>query len=92
MIKILRISLVLSLALAFNTVFAQTKKDTVLLLSGGIVTGTITEVAPAFLVVKESEKSSLTIEMERVFSYTNASGEHIVYAVDSLNGNEFSVT
>lgn len=91
--KNLRISVIL-LVLITNMGFSQTKKDTVLLLAGGYVTGHITEITPTFITVKDSEKSTrgTTVETDRIFSYTNSTGEHILYMVDSASGNEFSIT
>jgi hypothetical protein len=99
MIKIFRIALILTI-LMINTGVSQTKKDlvlkkdTVLLLTGGILTGVISEIAPTYLVLKESEKISngSTIETDRIFSYTNKTGEHVLYYVDSTAGNEFTVS
>jgi hypothetical protein len=90
MLKIFQIPFILTI-LSLNTGIAQVKNDTILLITGGIITGSITEVAPTFLTIKDSKKSSQTIETERIFSYTNSSGEHLLYYMDSVNGNEFSV-
>jgi hypothetical protein len=93
MIKIFQITSLL-VVLTLNTGFSQIKKDTILLLTGGIITGVISEISRAFLTVKDSEKMAqgTLIETERIFSYTNTSGEHILYAIDTLNGNEFTIT
>ena len=92
MLKIFKISLILIL-LTLNKGFAQTKKDTILLLTGDILTGVISEVTPVFLTIKDSDKitEGASIETERIFSYTNKSGEHVLYTVDSALGNEFTV-
>lgn len=69
------------------------KKDTVLLLTGAILTGVISEITPTYLTIKDSDKMAkgTVVETERIFSYSNQSGEHVLYFVDSTVGNEFTI-
>jgi len=98
MIKIFRITLILIVFNGTNGLSQPSKqgilkKDTVLLLTGGVLTGIISEVTPTYLTIKDSEKMvhGSTIEADRIFSYTNKTGEHLLYYVDSSAGNEFTV-
>lgn len=98
MIKTYQIALIFTV-LTLNTGFAQQKKDvvlkkdTVLLLTGGILTGVISEITPTTLTIKDSESMThgSIIETDRIFSYTNKTGEHILYYIDSSAGNEFTI-
>ncbi len=75
------------------SVFSQTAKDSVLLLNGDLIIGSITEIAMDHLTIDETGKKfkKKFIEKERIFSYSNASGEHILYVYDTTVGNDFTI-
>lgn len=83
----------LLLVLLVNSMFSQERKDTILLQNGDIISGKVIQLTDDDLIVKESEKvvQEFKIDRERIFSYTDASGEHVLYAYDTLIGNDFTI-
>lgn len=77
-----------------NSLFSQEKKDTILLLNGDLIPCKVIRVDNDNVVMKESENvvREFNIDRERIFSYsTTASGEHILYTYDTLQGNYFTI-
>jgi hypothetical protein len=72
---------------------AQTNKDTVLLLNGGVVTGIVIDTTNGVTSLKNPKDSTknIIIENDRIFSITNQNGESIMYVYDTLIGNEFTI-
>ncbi len=91
--KIYRQIPILLMVLLVNTCFSQAKKDTILLLNGDILTGTIMEMTVDNFTIKESEKAKrlYVIDNDRIFSYIDHSGEHFLYVYDTLSGNDFTI-
>lgn len=89
----MRVFLLCVVVLISRVVFSQTAPDTVLLLNGSMVVSTVLDTTGGVTAIKNPkhpEKNDL-IENDRIFSITNASGEHVLYVFDSLQGNEFTV-
>lgn len=89
----MRVFLLCVVVLISRVVFSQTAPDTVLLLNGSMVVSTVLDTPGGVTAIKNPkhpEKNDL-IENDRIFSITNASGEHVLYVFDSLQGNEFTV-
>lgn len=87
------IILFLSFVLATNISFSQNGKDTILLLNGAVVIGTVMDTLNGVTTIKnpkDSTKNEL-IENDRIFSITNANGESIMYVYDTIIGNEFTI-
>jgi hypothetical protein len=81
------------MVLLVNSAFCQESPDTVLLLSGDVVTGKLVRLTNEDIVMKSSEKvvQEFNIDRERVFSYTTLLGEEVLYKYDTLAGNYFSI-
>lgn len=81
------------LIFAVNPMFSQEKNDTILLQNGEIISGKVIRLTEEHLVIKESENvvQEFKIDRDRVFSYTNSSGEHLLYTYDTLKGNDFTI-
>lgn len=79
--------------LLINTMFGQAKMDTVLLQNGEVIPCKVMRITENDLVLKQSEKvvREFNIDRDRVFSYTTSTGEHLLYAYDTLAGNYFTV-
>lgn len=93
MYKSSTIVFLLSFVLLSNSSFSQNGKDTILLLNGGVVIGTVIDTLNGVTTIKnpkDSTKNEL-IENDRIFSITNASGESIMYVYDTILGNEFTI-
>ncbi len=94
MYKNISISIVcLALAMLSQKTLAQKGKDTILLLNGGVVIGTVIDTLNGVTTIKnpkDSTKNSI-IENDRIFSITNGDGESIMYVYDTLIGNEFTI-
>lgn len=72
---------------------SQEKKDTILLQNGELIYAKVMRLSNEYLVVKESENviQEFNIERDRVFSYMDGNGEHVLYVYDTLIGNDFTV-
>lgn len=87
------LSFLLVLSLTAHRSFSQKGKDTILLLNGSVVIGTVVDTLNGVTTLrnpKDSTKNDI-IENDRIFSITNASGESIMYVYDTLIGNEFTI-
>ena len=75
------------------SVFCQTRNDSILLINGDLIIGSITEIAKDYLTIDEAGKKfkKKFVEKDRIFSYSNASGEHILYVYDTTMGNDFTI-
>ncbi len=91
--NVLATALFLTLTLASKSTFSQTGKDTILLLNGGVVIGTVVDTLNGVTTIKNPKDSSKNeiIENDRIFSITNAGGESVMYVYDTILGNEFTV-
>jgi hypothetical protein len=77
-----------------NKAFSQTGNDTVKLLNGSVVIGTVIDTSGGFTTLKNPKpnaKKDIVIENDRIFSVSNPSGETMVYVYDTLLGNEFTI-
>ncbi len=83
----------LLLVLLNNRAFPQQKPDSILMINGDVFHGKVIRLTERDLVVKDSEKAvqEFNIDKELVFSYSNATGEYIVYTYDTLSGNDFTI-
>lgn len=94
MFKNISISFVcLAFTLLSKNTFAQTGKDTILLLNGGVVVATVIDTLNGLTTIKNLKDSTKNdvIENDRIFSITNQNGESIMYVYDTLIGNEFTI-
>lgn len=85
-----RLSLILICVFCINIAFSQ---DTILLLSGKVYSGQITEVSNDFIKIKTSERkqnSSKLIYNDEIFSFVKNNNETIIYKPDSVNGSSFN--
>lgn len=73
--------------------FSQAGKDTLIMLNGGVMIGTVIDTLNGVTTLKNPKDSTknILIENDRIFSITNASGESILYVYDTVIGNEFTV-
>lgn len=73
--------------------FSQTGKDTLIMLNGGVMIGTVIDTLNGVTTLKNAKDSTknIIIENDRIFSITNANGESILYVYDTVIGNEFTV-
>lgn len=83
----------LAFTLHSKNTFSQNGKDTILLLNGGIVIGTVIDTLNGLTTLKNPKDSTknAVIENDRIFSITNANGESIMYVYDTILGNEFTI-
>jgi len=72
---------------------AQNGKDTLLLLNGAVVIGTVIDTTNGVTAIKNQKDSTknIIIENDRIFSITTANGESIMYVYDTILGNEFTI-
>lgn len=93
MFKHLSITIVWLFVVFSSNAIAQKGKDTILLLNGGIVIGTVVDTLNGVTTIKSKKDSTKNdiIENDRIFSITNANGESIMYVYDTILGNEFTV-
>lgn len=86
------IGCILMMLLAKNGI-SQNGKDTILLLNGNVVTGTVIDTTNGITSLKNPKDSlkNIIIENDRIFSISNPQGESVMYAFDSLIGNEFTI-
>lgn len=79
--------------LARQTGSAQTEKDTILLLNGAVVIGSVIDTTNGVTSIKNPKDSTknIIIENDRIFSITNKNGESIMYVYDTIIGNEFTI-
>lgn len=94
MFKNISITIVfLAFTLLSKNTFSQNGKDTILLLNGGVVIGTVIDTLNGVTTIKNPKDSTKNniIENDRIFSITNANGESIMYVYDTLIGNEFTI-
>ncbi|MCX6296556.1 MAG: hypothetical protein NTX97_10910, partial [Bacteroidetes bacterium] len=89
------ISVFLSIVLvlfSFNG-FSQKGKDTLLLLNGSIIIGTVIDTTNGVTNLKNPKDSlkNLIVENDRIFSISNSKGESIIYVYDTIIGNEFTI-
>ncbi|CAN5560168.1 hypothetical protein BH10BAC1_BH10BAC1_03550 [soil metagenome] len=83
--------LVFMLFAKFN--FSQTGKDTIVMLNGSVLIGTVIDTTNGVTSVKNPKdiNKNIIIENDRIFSITNPTGEYIMYVYDTLIGNEFTI-
>jgi hypothetical protein len=93
MFKSPTIVFLLSFVLLSNGSFSQNGKDTILLLNGGVVIGTVIDTLNGVTTIKNPKDSTKNeiIENDRIFSITNAGGESVMYVYDTVIGNEFTI-
>lgn len=94
MFKNISISIVcLAFTLLSKNTFAQTGKDTILLLNGGVVVATVIDTLNGLTTIKNLKDSTKNdvIENDRIFSITNQNGESVMYVYDTILGNEFTI-
>ncbi|MGZ4034672.1 MAG: hypothetical protein ACXVPU_04995 [Bacteroidia bacterium] len=72
---------------------AQTGKDTILLLNGAVVIGSVIDTTNGVTSIKNPKDSikNIIIENDRIFSIKNPKGESIMYVYDTILGNEFTI-
>ncbi len=79
--------------------FSQTGNDTILFINGDVIITTVTEIIRptdttngfiSFTKPKKPTKTK-TVDYDRVFSITSSKGEELIYAYDTLEGNEHTV-
>lgn len=73
--------------------FSQSGKDTLLMLNGGIMIGTVIDTTNGLTSIKNPKDTTknFIIENDRIFSITNSRGESIMYVYDTILGNEFTI-
>lgn len=78
---------------ASNNSIAQNGKDTILLLNGAVMTGTVIDTTNGVTSIKNPKDSTknIIIENDRIFSITNSRGESVMYMYDTIIGNEFTI-
>ncbi len=83
----------LAFTLLSKNTFSQNGKDTILLLNGGVVIGSVIDTLNGVTTIKNPKDSTknLIIENDRIFSITNANGESVMYVYDTIIGNEFTI-
>ena len=94
MFKNALISLIfLAFGLFSKSAYSQSGKDTILLLNGAVMVGTVIDTTNGVTSIKNPKDSTknIMIENDRIFSITNAGGESIIYVYDTLIGNEFTI-
>ena len=93
MLKFFSFVLCLLLAFVSKSAFSQNGKDTILLLNGGVVIGTVIDTTNGITTIKNPKDSTKNdvIENDRIFSITNSSGESVMYVYDTIIGNEFTI-
>lgn len=72
--------------------FSQDKKDTILLMNGSIIISEVVDTTNGVTTIRDIKKPgrNIVIENDRIFSITNATGEHVMYVYDTIIGNEFT--
>ncbi len=68
------------------------QKDTILLLNGTVIISEVVDTTNGVTTIRDTKKPgrNMVIENDRIFSIKNTTGEHVIYAYDSIIGNEFS--
>ncbi len=76
-----------------NISFSQNGNDTVLFINGNKIITTVTDTTNGLITFKNPKKPKKfkTVDNDDVFSITNGKGEEIIYAYDTLTGNELTV-
>ena len=93
MFKFISILILSFLLCTGQNLSAQTAKDTILLLNGAVVIGTVIDTTNGITSLKNPKDSTknIIIENDRIFSITNSNGESIMYVYDTIIGNEFTI-
>lgn len=88
-----RILLSSILFLFFVQCYSQTGSDTLLLLNGDVVIGTVLDTTNGSisLINPKNAKKNIVIENDRIFSIKNKKGENFIYVYDTVIGNEFTI-
>ncbi len=88
----LRVIILLLVALNQAPVFSQT--DSILLLNGDLIVGSITEITTDRLTIDEIGKKlrKKFIGQDQIFSYSDSSGEHVLYVCDTTTENDFTIS
>ena len=89
-------SLLMFCALIFSTTSAQKASEKILLMTGKFIDGKVLSEDSAYVHYSFEKKSGKVkeskLDLERIFSITDSSGEEkVYYAVDTFMGNYFSV-
>lgn len=93
MIKTFSVIGCILMMLLAKTGFSQNGKDTILLLNGNVVVGTVIDTINGITSLKNPKDSlkNIIIENDRIFSISNPQGESVLYVFDSIIGNEFTI-
>lgn len=86
------VSMFLLLMLAKNG-FSQAGKDTLIMLNGGVMIGTVIDTLNGVTTLKNPKDSTknILVDNDRIFSISNANGESVMYVFDTVIGNEFTI-
>jgi hypothetical protein len=73
--------------------YSQEDKDTIVLLNGDRVIASVIDTTNGVTSFKnpKNPKKNFIIENDRIFSINNPKGENIIYAYDTVIGNEFTI-
>lgn len=76
-----------------NSLIAQTRKDTLILLNGNVLVAEVIDTTNGVTSIKDPKnaKKNFIIENDRIFSITDSTGEHVMYVYDTVIGNEFTI-
>jgi hypothetical protein len=76
-----------------STGVIHSNRDTLIMMNGDVVICTVTDTTDGFtsVVNPKNPKKNILIENDRIFSIKSPNGENIMYAYDTVIGNEFTV-
>lgn len=93
MLKRFSIVAMFLLLLLAKSGFSQVGKDTLIMLNGGVMIGTVIDTLNGVTTLKNPKDSTknILVDNDRIFSISNANGESVMYVFDTVIGNEFTI-